>query len=145
VPGIRSDSASRRLITEDDVTRLLVRLQRSGRAPKTIRSVAGTLHSLFELAVRRGCVDANPCKQIDLPLVRPSGDVRFLTHAELRPVLERAIPNDERAAVDRALNMTAAMAGLRQGELLGLRLVWPRHRGTQSSSSSRNEVADEQR
>jgi integrase len=108
-------------ITEDDVTRMLVRLRRQGRAPKTIRNVASTLHLLFELAVRRRWVSANPCKQVDLPVVRPSGDIRFLTHDELRSLLERGIPDDERATVDRVLYLTAAMTGLRQGELLGLR------------------------
>jgi integrase len=66
-------------------------------------------------------VVANPCKQVDLPAVPASGDVRFLTHDELRRVLERGIPDDERARLDRALYLTAAMTGLRQGELLALR------------------------
>jgi integrase len=98
-------------IAEDDVTRMLVRLRRLGRAPKTIRNVASTLHLLFELAVRRGWVGANPCKQVDLPVVRPSGDIRVLTHDELRSLLERGIPDDERATVDRVLYLTAAMTG----------------------------------
>lgn len=108
-------------ITDDDVTRLLVRLRRLGRAPKTIRNIAGTLHSLFELAVRRGWVVANPCTRVDLPAVPPSGDVRFLTQDELRSVLERGVPDDERARLDRALYLMAAMTGLRLGELLALR------------------------
>jgi integrase len=119
VPFFKERSLDR--VTEDDVTRLLVQLRRQGRAPKTIRNVASTLHSLCELALRRRWVSANPCKQVDLPVVRPGGDIRFLTHDELRSVLERGIPDDERATVDRALYMTAAMTGLRQGELLGLR------------------------
>jgi hypothetical protein len=56
-------------IGDDDVTRLLVRLRREGRAPKTIRNIAGTLHALFELGVRKQWVDANPCKAVDLPAV----------------------------------------------------------------------------
>jgi integrase len=119
VPFFKERSLDR--VTEDDVTRLLVQLRRQGRAPKTIRNVASTLHSLFELALRRRWVSANPCEQVDLPVVRPGGDIRFLTHDELRSVLERGIPDDERATVDHALYMTAAMTGLRQGELLGLR------------------------
>jgi hypothetical protein len=59
------------------VTRLLARLLRSGRAPKTARNILGTLDSVFELAVRRRWVDANPCKLIDLPAAKPSGDIRF--------------------------------------------------------------------
>jgi integrase len=119
VPYFEDKSLDR--ISEEDVTRLLVRLRRLGRAPKTIRNIASTLHSLFELAVRRRWVAANPCKQVDLPAVPASGDVRFLTHDELRSVLERGMPDDQRAKLDRALYLTAAMTGLRQGELLALR------------------------
>ena len=119
VPFFGDQSLDR--IGEDDIARLLVRLRRLGRAPKTIRNVAGTLHSLFEFAVRRRWVDANPCKQVDLPAVRPTADIRFLAHHELQSVLERGIPMDERAPLDRALYLTAAMTGLRQGELLALR------------------------
>jgi integrase len=119
VPFFRQKALDR--IGEDDVTRLLVRLRRAGLAAKTIRNIAGTLHSLFELAIRRGWVGANPCKLVDLPGVQPSGDVRFLSHDELQSVLERGVPDDDRAKLDRALYLTAAMTGLRQGELLGLR------------------------
>jgi hypothetical protein len=47
-------------ITEADVTRLLVRLRRLGRKPKTVRNVFSTLHSVFELGIRRRWVAANP-------------------------------------------------------------------------------------
>jgi hypothetical protein len=36
-------------IDEDLITRLVVRLRRSGRAPKTVRNLLSTLHSVFEL------------------------------------------------------------------------------------------------
>ena len=119
VPFFRDKPLDR--IGEDDITRLLVRLRRAGRAPKTIRNIAGTLHSLFELALRRRWVGANPCTLVDLPTVQPSGDVRFLRHDELRLVLGEGVPDGERATLDRALYLTAAMTGLRQGELLALR------------------------
>jgi hypothetical protein len=40
-------------IDDAQVSRLLVRLRRSGRAPKTIRNIVSTLHPAFELARRR--------------------------------------------------------------------------------------------
>jgi hypothetical protein len=120
VPFFKDRSLDR--ISGDDVTRLLVRLRRLGRTPKTIRNVAGTLHSLFELAVRRRWVGANPCKQIDLPSVRPTGDIHFLTQTELRSVLERGIPDDERATVDRALYMTEWSASYERCKAVALRL-----------------------
>jgi hypothetical protein len=95
VPFFKDKALDR--ISEDDVTRLLVRLRRAGRAPKTIRNIASTLHSLFELAARRRWVGANPRNQIDLPAVQPTGDVRFLTREEVRSVLERGIEAARRA------------------------------------------------
>jgi hypothetical protein len=67
-------------VRDADVTRLLVRLRRAGRAPKTIRNILSTLHSVFELAVRRRWVTANPCKLVDAPggevsRARPQGAV----------------------------------------------------------------------
>jgi hypothetical protein len=38
---------------------------------------------VFDLAVRRRWVTANPCKLVDAPAVPPSSEVRFLTQEEL--------------------------------------------------------------
>lgn len=108
-------------IGEEHVTRLLVRLRRSGRSPKTARNIFSTLHSLFEIAVRRHWAGSNPCKLVDLPACAPSGDIRYLTQPELIGVLERGVPDDDRGVIERPLYLMAAMTGLRQGELLGLR------------------------
>ncbi len=108
-------------IRGEDVTRLLIRLHRIGRSPKTIRNVASTLHSLLELAVRTRWITENPCTLVDLPALTPNADVRFLTQAELSTVLSRGVPDDERGQIERPLYLMAAMTGLRQGELLGLR------------------------
>jgi integrase len=108
-------------ITEADVTKLLARLRRSGRTPKTARNVLSTLHSVFDVAVRRRWASANPCKLVEAPTAEPSGEVRFLTRTELSAVLEREIPDDAVGQLERPLYLMAAMTGLRQGELLGLR------------------------
>jgi len=108
-------------INEDDVTGLLVRLRRTGRAPKTVRNIASTLHSVFVLARRRRWVDANPCKLVDLPSPKPTKDVRYLREEELAAVLDSGVPEDEWAFLERPLYLMAAMTGLRQGELLALR------------------------
>jgi integrase len=47
-------------------------------------------------------------------------DVRFLDDVELDELL-RAVPEDGLGSVDRLIYLTAAMTGLRQGELLALR------------------------
>jgi integrase len=99
----------------------VVRLRRKGRSSKTIRNVCSTLHSLFELAIRRRWATTNPCKAVELPAPQPNRDIRFLTQAEPQRVLSEGIPPGDHAILERALYLTAAMTGLRQGELLGLR------------------------
>jgi integrase len=108
-------------IDEDDVTRLVVRLRRSGRAPKTVRNILSTLHSVFELARRRRWIATNPCTLVDLPTPKASKDIRFLRQEELAAVLDTGIPDDEWGFLERPLYLMAAMTGLRQGELLALR------------------------
>jgi integrase len=47
-------------------------------------------------------------------------DIRFLTVEELEALLD-AVPDDELGRVDRVIYLTAAMTGLRRGELVALR------------------------
>jgi integrase len=58
---------------------------------------------------------------VDLPAVTQTEDIRYLTQPELRAVLERGVPDDAMGAVEQPRYLMAAMTGLRQGELLGLR------------------------
>jgi len=57
---------------------------------------------------------------IDLPPVRRSEEIRFLTRAEVDSLAKAAVEG-EHQALDRALYVMAAMTGLRQGELIALR------------------------
>jgi hypothetical protein len=119
----------------------------AGRAPKTVRNVLTFLHSVFELALERGLVSVNPVRGATRPGRRRNGDanpdLQFLTVEELDAVI-RAIPDeivvrepkssrrgksgpspppppDVLGPVLRVLVLAAAMTGLRQSELLGLR------------------------
>jgi integrase len=156
-----------------DVERFMARLQKKGLAPKTIKNILGSLHSIYDYALKKGWVAENPCRLVEKPETTDSDpDIRFLTMAELDAVL-RAIPDHDpkgkltweqvceiRAAegsncaiaknygvsdsliskirrgvlwideastrnlyavLDRALILTAAMTGGRQGEMLALR------------------------
>lgn len=105
-----------------DVQRLVDRMVRAGRAPKTIRNVVGTLHSLLAQAVKD-----NPAAVAKLPPARSDPEIRFLTQAELARVLSAA-PSDEAARAERdwwpvlrLLVLTAAVTGMRLGELRALR------------------------
>jgi integrase len=60
---------------------------------------------------------------VDLPAVPASGNIRYLMQDELMAVVDRGIEDSPMAVVERPLYLMAAMTGLRQGELLGLRWV----------------------
>jgi integrase len=134
-------------VTTAHVEALATAMLKSGRAPKTVRNVMTFLHSVFEEALDRGLIRENPVRRATRPGRRRTGDVKadlqFLSVEELEAVL-RAIPNetvirlpdptrrgrtgsapppppDVLGPVLRVVILTAAMTGLRQGELLGLR------------------------
>ena len=114
---------------------------------KTVRNTLSFLHSVFEHAIEEGWCHENPVRRATRPGRRRSGDVapdlQFLTVEELDAVL-RAIPDevvfrepkptrkgrrgpspppppDVLGPVLRVVILAAAMTGLRQSELLGLR------------------------
>ena len=116
-------------------------------APKTVRNTLSFLHSVFEHAIDEGWSKENPARRAARPGRRRSGDVdpdlQFLTVEELDAVL-RVIPDevvfrkpkpsrkgrpgpspppppDVLGPVLRVVILAAAMTGLRQSELLGLR------------------------
>jgi integrase len=93
----------------------------AGRAPKTVTNQLNFLHGLFAFAVRQEWAHANPVAGVDRPRpARLDGDIRYLSPAEVDRLLD-AVPDDEQGPTDQALYMTAAMCGLRQGELIALR------------------------
>jgi integrase len=129
-------------VRADDV-RDLVRLMETGRRPgprtkgdrrygrpvcvKTLRNYVGTLSALLTFAERRGWVASNVARLIDLPAAQTHEDVRFLDPLEVQALADAAVAG-EYHAIDRALYLTAAMTGLRQGELCALRwqdVDWP--------------------
>lgn len=92
-----------------------------GKATKSVLNYLGFLHSIFAFAERRGLVGTNPVRQVDKPRVVDSDpDVRFLDDGELKRLVG-AVPGDLRGSTERPLYLTAAMSGLRQGELIALR------------------------
>jgi integrase len=134
-------------VTVAHVESLASAMLSQGRAPKTIRNVVSFLHSIFEHAIDRGWARENPARRAARPGRRRHGDanpdLQFLTLDELEAVL-RAIPDetivrrpaptrrgrrgpapprppDVLGPVLRVVVLAAAMTGLRQSELLGLR------------------------
>jgi integrase len=75
--------------------------------------------------VRKGWAASNPVSQVELPAIAQCDDIRFLEPSEVQAVGGAAAAGPYEA-IDRALYITAAMTGLRQGELVALR--WARRR-----------------
>lgn len=96
-------------------------MKKAGRSPKTINNHLNFLHGLFAFAEKRGWAPGNAVAEAERP--RADGadpDIRFIDLEELEALL-REVPDDVLGAVERPLYLTAAMTGLRQGELIALR------------------------
>lgn len=89
-------------------------------AAKSIRNYIGTLSALLGFAERRGWLASNVAHRVDLPAAPRSEEIRFLEPDEVTALTDAATKG-EYEAIDRALYLTAAMTGLRQGELIALR------------------------
>jgi len=134
-------------VTSAHVEAMVNAMRRSGSSTKTIRNVLSFLHSIFEHAIDRELTRENPVRRAIRPGRRRQGDaepdLQFLTLEELDAVI-RAIPDhvvirspaptrrgrpgpapppppDVMGPTLRVLVLAAAMTGLRQSELLGLR------------------------
>lgn len=140
-------------VLASDVQKLVARMVRDGLAPKTIRNVIGTLHAVLAVGVKD-----NPVDMAELPLARSNKVLRFLTGAEIERVLAAAPPADAPQAERdwwpsvRLLTLTAAMTGLRLGELRALhwedldfgamkiRVRWSFVRGKMDSPKSQRSI-----
>jgi integrase len=114
-------------ITDADLDRFMAWCARGGgsrtgrrASPKSIRLYMSTLHSTFELAIRKKYIQLNPCRLVDLPVIPDRKDIRFLTLDELEAVI-RAAEDDELGYMEAVLWRTCAMVGLRMSETRGFR------------------------
>jgi integrase len=108
-------------ITPDDIERY-IRVKRTTHSLKTIRNHVNLAHSIFELGLRRNWCLSNPVKRADRPVIRTTETrIRFLEQRELEQLLASEFLPDAFGKIERVLYLTAAMTGLRQGELIGLR------------------------
>lgn len=106
-------------ITPEDVAGLMAVMERAGLAPKSIRNHIGTLSALLAFACRRRILHENPARYVELPEKTTSEEIRFLDPSEVQALIRAAVPGSYQS-IDRALYLTAAMTGLRQGELIAL-------------------------
>ena len=94
-------------IRPEDIERY-VAAKRTTLAIKTIRNHVNTMHSIFDLGLRKG-------------VKKTETRIQFLEQPELEQLLAAPYPDDAFGRIEPTLYLTAAMTGLRQGELLGLR------------------------
>jgi integrase len=108
-------------IEPEDIERYIA-VKRRTLATKSIRNHLGTMHSVFELGLRKQWCQKNPVKLADRPIIKKTETrIKFLEQSELERVLTTNYPSDAFGSIEPTLYLTAAMTGLRQGELLGLR------------------------
>ncbi|MGH2871175.1 MAG: tyrosine-type recombinase/integrase [Solirubrobacteraceae bacterium] len=109
-------------IKREDVRAFAAALEHKGLAPKSRANALGTLHSLIEFAIdQEWAAGENPVKRVEKPAVTATDpDVHFLDTEEVEALL-RAVPDDPLGRVERVMYLTAAMTGMRQGELFALR------------------------
>ena len=108
-------------IEPEDIERYIA-VKRRTLAIKTIRNHLGTMHSVFELGLRKQWCQKNPVKLADRPVIKKTETrIKFLEQSELEKVVLTRYPKDAFGGIEPTLYLTAAMTGLRQGELLGLR------------------------
>jgi integrase len=116
-------------INPEDVADLVAVLEAKRLAPKSIRNIVATLSALFTFAKAPGrrWASQNPCEGVELPAVPEPTEIRYLTLPEVRQLIDNA-PAGAFQELDRAMWLTAAMTGLRKGELVALRwrdVDWP--------------------
>ncbi len=104
------------------VAQYLKRKRSDGLSSKTVQNHLNFLHGVFSFSIKRGWAQSNPLAYVDRPKKNrsPHQRVRFLQPAELDALIDAA-PDDMLGSIEHVLYLAAALTGLRQGELLGLK------------------------
>jgi len=125
-----------RITPRDIATYVPAKIRRGGQGGgglghKTVVNHLNFAHGIFAFALKQGWCTSNPVAATDRPQAeRTDPDIRFLGLAELEALLRAAEDRialdgetgvDVRAPTDYALYLTAAMTGMREGELIALR------------------------
>lgn len=125
-------------ITEEQIEDLVDRLAKAGRSKRMTGKMLGTVRSVFQLALRKNVIKANPAAEVTA-VGRPARTRDALTTAELE-LLRDAVVGDPWEAC-----WMLTLAGLRRSELLALRWTdFDAKSGTLSISKGRPIVGGEQ-
>ncbi|HTC58738.1 MAG TPA: site-specific integrase [Solirubrobacteraceae bacterium] len=108
-------------ITPEDIERYIAVKTRT-LAVKTVRNHLNTTHSVFEIGRRRRWCQTNPVKLAERPTIKKNETrIKFLDQTELDKLIATSYPDDAFGRIEPTIYLTAAMTGVRQGELIGLR------------------------
>jgi integrase len=114
--GRSLDAIDRRMVAAYQRAKLA-----EGLSAKTVSSHVRFLHGVCRFAITQEWATQNPAAGIEHPRDRDrTRELRALSIEELEAVI-RAVPDDHLGALDRLLYLTAAMTGMRKGELQALR------------------------
>jgi integrase len=109
-------------VRKSDVEDFMGALAEAGKAEKTRSGIFKLLSQVLTYAKRQGWCEQNPCSSVRRPRVRECSEIRFLNQPELEALIAAIdIAKGPFGSTDRAIFLTAAMTGMRQGELLALR------------------------
>ena len=119
LPTLKARSLDR--ITTSDIEHAMRQMRKAGLSDKSIRNYVGVIRALVNYAAdkRRRWTARNPAADIDLPKIPTSTEIRYLTATEVWTLVHSAQPGSYHG-IDRALYVTAAMTGMRIGELQAL-------------------------
>jgi site-specific recombinase XerD len=109
-------------VRKGDIEEFMAALAEAGLAAHTRSGIFKLLSQIFTFAVRNGWCEENPCRSVRRPRVRDCSEIRFLNQQELEALIASVdVSAAPFGSTDRAIFLTAAMTGMRQGELLALR------------------------
>ena len=92
-----------------------------GQATNSVLRQVGLLGAVYNYEIRKGRCERNPVRMIDMPRQVRQAEIKFLSVAELERLIDAAPLTRLLGPLERVLYLTAAMTGLRRGELLALR------------------------
>jgi len=109
-------------VKKRDIEAFMAALTEAGKAARTRSGIFKLLSQVFTFAQRHDWCEQNPCRSVRRPRVRECSEIRFLNQGELDALIAAVdVSGGPFGSTDRTIFLTAAMTGMRQGELLALR------------------------
>ena len=108
-------------ISPEEIEAFIANQRERGQAVNSVLRQIGLLGAIFNYEIKRGRCERNPLRMIDMPRQVQPDEIHYLTVQELERLIEVVPLCRTLGRLQRVLYLTAAMTGLRRGELLALR------------------------